>query len=186
MSGAAARGRWVPNAITLARMAATPAIVGLLAAHAYLAALWLTAFAAASDGLDGLLARRYGWHTRLGALLDPAADKLLVNALFVGLWLADVLPLWLAALTLLRDAVLLAGALAWRLRRGPLEIAPSILGKLATFAQLALVLVALAGLALGVPVEHLVGGGIWLVAALTVAAGADYVVRWMQKARTGA
>ncbi|MFC4727832.1 CDP-alcohol phosphatidyltransferase family protein [Coralloluteibacterium thermophilus] len=185
MNTATVPGRWVPNAITLARMAATPAIVWLLATQAHMAALWLTLLAAASDALDGLLARRCGWRTRLGALLDPAADKLLVNALFVGLWLGGVLPGWLAALTFLRDLVLLVGAVAWRLRRGPLEIAPSALGKLATFAQLALVLGALAGLALDVEVAAPVAAGIWVVAALTVAAGLDYVVRWSRRARTG-
>lgn len=174
---------WIPNAITLARIASMPVIVWLLASDAYLAALWLTVAAALSDGLDGFLARHMGWKSRLGALLDPLADKLLVNALFIGLWLAEALPWWLVALTVLRDLVLSLGAAAWHRRHGAFEVEPSWLGKLTTFAQLALVVLALMALALRLPAGAAVASGAWVVAALTVATGLDYVVRWARKAR---
>lgn len=175
--------RWLPNAISLARIASIPAIVVLLVETLHREALWLTVAAGLSDWLDGVLARRLRWTSRLGALLDPLADKLLVNALLVGLWAAGALPGWLAAVTLVRDATLAAGAAAWRLRHGPLRIAPSRLGKATTLAQLALVVAALMHLAYGLVPAAGLAAGAWIVAAMTVAAGADYVVRWQYKAR---
>jgi phosphatidylglycerophosphate synthase len=76
---------WLPNAICVLRMLlVVPLMIALLGEH-YAAAVILLVVAGASDGLDGFLAKTFGWQTRLGSLLDPAADKLLLVSVFVGL-----------------------------------------------------------------------------------------------------
>lgn len=149
-----------------------------------LAALGVAAVAGATDGLDGFLARRFGWQSRLGGILDPLADKLLLDAGFVTLAMVGALPAWLAVLVVGRDLVILAGALAWHLLIGPFNAVPSRLSKLATAAQLSLVLVVLmvaAGL-----LPSLAGRLQWLTAAvalLTLASGLHYVFAWGRQAR---
>jgi cardiolipin synthase len=175
--------RQLPNAITVARMLAVPPLMWLLVHERYPAAWWVALLAGLSDALDGLLAKRFGWFTPLGGLLDPIADKLLLAAGFVGLWLGGHLPGWLMSLVLARDAVIVAGAIAWHLSIGPITAAPSRLSKANTAIQIAFVLWLLGGLAFAqVPVAGQWLGA-WLVAAFTLASGVDYVVRWSVMAR---
>ena len=114
----------LPNAITGLRLAMAPVLLWLLWAGFYRDALWVALVAGASDAVDGLLAKRFGWQSRLGSLLDPIADKLLLGAAMAGLWLAQALPAWLVGLVLARDLVIVAGAVgfvarrAWRKQRG--------------------------------------------------------------------
>ena len=76
--------RWLPNAISLLRIALVAPIVLLIIEGRYGLALGLSMVAGFSDGVDGYLANRFDWHTRIGALLDPIADKLLVSSTSVG------------------------------------------------------------------------------------------------------
>lgn len=174
--------RQLPNAITLARIGMAWPLWRLLIAEDYRPALFLALIAGLSDALDGLLAKRFGWITRLGGLLDPVADKLLLAVGFLGLWWVGQMPGWLVALVLGRDAVILAGALAWQLWVRPLTAAPSWLSKATTAAQIGLVLLVLGRLALGLGSPWLTQAGGWIVAALTVASGLDYVLRWSGRA----
>lgn len=175
--------RQLPNAITVARLLAVPPLMWLLVHERYPAAWWLALVAGVSDALDGLLAKRFGWFTRLGGLLDPIADKLLLAAGFVGLWLGGHVPGWLMWLVVARDAVIVAGAIAWHLTIGPVSAAPTRLSKLNTLVQIGLVLWLLASLAF--PQVPRTGQwlGIWLVAVLTAASGVHYVARWSGLAR---
>jgi cardiolipin synthase len=174
---------FLPNAITLARIGMVPPLWWLLHREDYGPALALTLVAGLSDALDGALAKRFGWESRLGGLLDPIADKLLLAACFLGLWTGGALPGWLLALVLARDLIIVAGAIAWQLLVGPLNAQPTLLSKATTFAQISLVLVVIAQLALSVEAQWMGETLIWLVAALTVASGLDYVLRWSIKAR---
>ena len=90
--------RHLPNAITGLRLAMAPVLFWLLWAGFYREALWVAAVAGASDAVDGVIAKRFGWQSRLGSLLDPVADKLLLGAAMAGLWLAQALPAWLVGL----------------------------------------------------------------------------------------
>lgn len=128
--------RHLPNALTLARIALLLPLVGLMQAGSHRAAFALVLLAAATDVLDGALARRYGWQTRLGGLLDPIADKLLMAACFVGLWSAGFVPGWLLVLVLARDAAIVGGALAYQALVAPVPAEPSRLGKATTAVQL--------------------------------------------------
>ena len=149
----------------------------------YRPALAIALIAGLSDGIDGWLAKRYGWRTRLGGLLDPIADKVLLDGSFVGLWLADATPLWLLLLVLGRDVVIVAGASAYHFLIGPLKGQPTQLGKFTTVAQIALVLALLCELAWPWLPANTATVAIWIVAALTLASGLDYVIRWSLKTR---
>lgn len=175
--------RQLPNALTLARIALLLPLVLSMRAGSHGAAFALLLVAALTDVLDGALARRYGWQTRLGGLLDPIADKLLVAACFVGLWSVGLVPGWLLALVLARDAVIVGGAIAYQALVAPVPPAPSILGKTTTAVQLAYV---------GGGFLHLLGWG-WAggdaglaaaaaVATLTAASGLQYIHIWGRRA----
>ena len=88
--------KWLPNAISFMRIALVAPILMLILRDDFAWALALFALAGFSDGLDGYLAKRFDWHTRLGALLDPVADKLLVAGTFITLAYTQDIPIWLA------------------------------------------------------------------------------------------
>jgi cardiolipin synthase len=171
--------RWLPNAITIARMVAALPLLWLMLRRDFAAAFWLALFAGVSDALDGTLAKRFDWRTRSGALLDPLADKLLLCASFFGLWLGGALPGWIVALVFGRDGALLAGSLTWWRKIGAFVPEPSLLGKFTTFAQIvfvAAVLLQWGGIgALPAAVWPVL---IAVVALATLVSGLDYVLRY--------
>jgi cardiolipin synthase len=175
--------RQIPNVLTALRILLVVPIVALLLQRQFAAAAGLFLLAALSDGLDGLLARRFGWQTRLGGLLDPLADKLLVNACFLALWWLDKVPGWLPALVGLRDLVIVGGALAYHWRIGQVEMAPSALGKASTVAQTGFLWLAMLDLALDRGASPWWPWGVGVVIALILASGLDYVLRWSYRAR---
>lgn len=174
--------RQLPNIITGLRMLLVLPLVWSLRDGNYSMALCVALTAGASDAFDGWLAKRFGWQTRLGGLLDPVADKLLLVASFVGLWLADASPGWVTAVVIGRDVVIVAGAIAYNAVVGPVEGHPTLLSKATTVAQIGLVLTLLVGLAWRPWPVAVPALGVWLVAALTLASGIDYVVRWSLRA----
>ncbi|GLQ92269.1 phosphatidylglycerophosphate synthase [Dyella acidisoli] len=143
-------------------------------------ALALVAVAGASDGLDGFLARHYGWQSRLGGMLDAIADKLLLVSCFVILAWRQETPLWLAAIVCGRDLVIAAGALGWRVLIGPIDPHPSLLSKACTLAQIIYLLTLLLALACWPMLRSTALA--WLVAVLCVASGAHYVWQWSRRA----
>ena len=88
-------------------------VAWLLTREDYRLTLWIFGFAAATDGLDGFLAKRCGWTSELGKILDPLADKILLVGVFVTLAATGVVPLWLAVAAVGRDLVITAGAIAY-------------------------------------------------------------------------
>ncbi|MCX7034394.1 MAG: CDP-alcohol phosphatidyltransferase family protein [Arenimonas sp.] len=170
--------RHLPNAITGFRLAMAPLLLWLLWARHFDWALGVALVAGASDLVDGFLAKRFGWQSRLGSLLDPIADKLMLGLAMLGLWLVAMLPGWLVGLVLARDLVIVAGALAWWRVGGPFDGQPTLLGKLCTLSQLGLVLLCLVELAGWLLPLQARKEGIIAVALLTFASGVDYVVRY--------
>jgi cardiolipin synthase len=126
----------VPNLLSALRLAGVPLFLWLLLGpQADVAALVVLAVASFTDWLDGVLARRLGQYSRLGELLDPAADRLYILAALIGLVLRDIIPWWLAALLIGRDLVLaLTLPVLRRHGYGPPKV--HYLGKAATFALL--------------------------------------------------
>lgn len=174
--------RQLPNLITVLRLALVPPMAWLLAEGRFLEALWVFLAMGFSDGLDGFLAKRFGWRTPLGAYLDPVADKVMLMTAFLTLGVLELLPWWLVAAVILRDLVIIGGAVAYYLVVHRLEMAPSYLSKLNTATQIALVLVVI--VAQLIPLPSWVVPALILVTLLTtLASGVDYVVVWSRRAR---
>lgn len=172
----------LPNTLSLVRIALVAPAVWSLQAQRFRTALALIVLAAVTDALDGYLARRFHWGSRVGSILDPLADKLMLVSVYVALgWLGHV-PVWLAALVVARDAVIVAGALAYHLLIEEVRMDPTGAGKATTAVQLAL-LGAVIGRLAGLPLPAgLVDALVWLAGAVTLWSGADYVYRWTRRA----
>lgn len=126
------------NALTLARLACTVPLVLLVVGDHPAAAFYLFLAAALSDGVDGYVAKRFNGCSPLGAVLDPAADKILVASLFTALAAVGAVPVWLVLLIVSRDLLIVGGAMALRWRVGGFRIEPLVIGKFCTFLQLVL------------------------------------------------
>ncbi len=172
----------LPNLITFVRLALIPVVAYALATHAYALALPIFLVAALSDAADGYIARRFNLTSRLGAALDPIADKL--NVLTATLLLAwqGLLPIWLAAAIVLRDVVIVAGALAYRARLGHLEIAPTWLSKINTVIEFAILLLVMAAAAGWIDAGNWIAIAFVITGTTVVASGVQYVWLWGRKA----
>jgi cardiolipin synthase len=168
----------LPNLITLARLLSVPLTLWLIFNQRYGAAFWVFFAAGVSDALDGFIAKRFDRRTRLGALLDPAADKAMLSGVYVSLGLAGQLPAWLVGLVVLRDFLIVLGFFLIRTTAGPQQLGPLYVSKVNTLMQIALVGFVLARLGLAVET----GLATWLliavVAVTTVLSGLVYLVRW--------
>lgn len=166
------------NWLTVLRILLIPVFVSLLVYRKPGLALLVFGVAALTDLLDGYVARRHGLQSRLGAFLDPMADKLLLVSSFVTLTWLKTLPFWIAAVVISRDVILMFGALMIHMAGGRIYPRPTRVGKAATFFQ---VLTVLTGLA--TRFVH-VGGPLtivmWLAAAFTIISGLQYIVQGMR------
>ena len=122
----------LPNALSLVRLLGVPVFLWLVLTHHDAAAIVVLAVAGISDYLDGQVARRWNQVSRLGQLLDPAADRLYILAILVGLTARDVIPPWLTLLVVARD-LLLASTLPLLRRHGYGPLPVNFAGKAATF-----------------------------------------------------
>jgi cardiolipin synthase len=169
------------NQLTLLRVLLIPAFV-LFLVYGYLGWALVTFLAAgATDGLDGLIARRTGQKTTLGAWLDPVADKLLLVTTFVVLTLPDLgfanrIPLWLTVAVISRDVAIVLTVVIVNLAVGHRTFHPSIWGKGATAIY---VLTGVAVLTFNYLRERspVVTGLIYLSLAITIVSAVDYVFR---------
>jgi CDP-diacylglycerol--glycerol-3-phosphate 3-phosphatidyltransferase len=162
----------LPNALTVARFAAIPIFIALLATadggHSWPAAMVFAA-AGATDQLDGWLARRWRVESRFGTIADPLADRLMIDAAVVGLFLHGRLPWPALALILARDLVLLAGYKVLAPRG--YELSVNVLGKVATWIlYLALALMLATPEGTDYPLVLF-----WIGLGLALLAGAAYV-----------
>ena len=134
------------------------------------------AIASATDVLDGFLARRLQAGSKIGALLDPVADKVLLSGSFLTLGLKGVIPFWLMAIVLGRDLLILGFAIVALARKTRRDFPPSVWGKASTAAQIAYVLFAVGHEAAITPliVATILG---WIAAALTLWSGIDYFIK---------
>lgn len=176
---------WLPNAISLMRMALVVPILLLILEDSFgwaLALFWLAGF---SDGVDGYLAKRFNWHTRLGALLDPVADKLLVAGMFITLAYTQHIPMWLAAIVISRDLVIVAGAIAYNFLIEPVDGEPTSISKINTVLELLFLLFVLSRAGYDWPdrITITILGAAILVTV--VISGVDYVWSWSRRARRG-
>jgi cardiolipin synthase len=170
--------RDLPNIISILRLLIVLPVVYLLLQENYRAALVLFALAGVSDALDGFIAKRFGWTSRLGSILDPVADKALLMSTYVTLGILNLLPVWLVVAIILRDLLIFTGALAYHFLIGKYEMSPSLLSKINTFAQIILALaVVMSADVFEIPRQFL-QLLIYTVLATTVLSGVDYVWNW--------
>jgi cardiolipin synthase (CMP-forming) len=131
----------IANQLTLLRLALTPVLVVLIVSHQLNWALVVFVVAGVTDLLDGLIARRGHQLTKLGAMLDPVADKLLLGSCYVALtWTSGLhlhIPAWLTIVALSRDATIIVVVAVVHLTMGHRSFPPSMLGKLTTVSQVA-------------------------------------------------
>ena len=174
--------RWLPNAICVVRLLLVLPLVLLLIDEQYIAALALIVVAGVSDALDGYLAKTFDWRSRLGGLLDPAADKLLLVSIFLTLTYAGLVPLAVTVIVVGRDVVIVLGAVIYQLLIAPVEAEPTAISKLNTACQLGFVLFTISNVAFGWPprISLLVLGA--AVVFTSVASGLNYVLRWSTRA----
>jgi cardiolipin synthase (CMP-forming) len=166
------------NWLTVLRILLIPVFVTLLVYRRPGLALLVFALAAFTDLLDGWVARRLKDESTLGAFLDPMADKLLLTASFVTLAYLKVLPFWIAAVVITRDAILVSGALLIYMLGGRIHPRPTWAGKAATFFQVLAVLTGL--LARFFQVQLAPRPVLWVAAAFTIISGLQYIVQGMR------
>ncbi|HEX2525072.1 MAG TPA: CDP-alcohol phosphatidyltransferase family protein [Geminicoccus sp.] len=175
------------NGLTTLRLLAVVPIGLLIQSGHYAAAFWLFLAAGLTDVADGFIAKRFAGISRVGVVLDPVADKMLLVGIFLVLSWQGVVPSWLLGLVVARDLLLSLGTLVLRARVEGFEIVPSLLGKACTFAQLIYVGAVLAE----------AGRMFWfasdvatmtlpLMALLTIASGCAYMIGAVRIAVTGA
>jgi cardiolipin synthase (CMP-forming) len=174
--------RHIPNIISAIRILLVAPIAVALAHHQLETTIVLFGVAALSDAADGYLAKRYGWQSELGAVLDPAADKLLMATVFITLAYMKLVPLWLMATAVARDAIIVLGALLYRYWLGPLNVRPSIVSKFNTLCQAAFILAVVGREEFSVPPAWGVSVLGALVFVTVVISGIDYVLIYGRRA----
>lgn len=174
--------RQLPNLLTILRLALIAPFVWCLTEDEPGWALGLFTLAGFTDALDGFLAERYDWRTWLGGVLDPVADKALLISAFLALGWAGLAPWWLVALVLLRDAIIVAGAVAYHFLIARFSARPSLLSKANTLAQLGFVFLVLADSVFDLFGATTATALLVLVCLTTVSSGLHYVVEWGARA----
>lgn len=175
----------IPNFISLGRVISAPVTFWLLLSGESRAAFFVFLCAGISDAVDGYLAKRFGWRTKLGAYLDPLADKLLIVSIFIALATREELPLWLVIAVVSRDILIVAAVLLSWLMDHPVRVKPLLVSKLNTVAQIVLACTVLAdnGFSLGLATVRL--ALVWITGILTFVSLAAYLKSWFMHMTTG-
>lgn len=168
----------IPNVISIIRIGFVLPIVVALLHRQFALALLLFAVAGVSDGLDGYIAKRYHYESRLGSILDPLADKLLLVSTYIALGWLGQLPLWLVYTVVGRDFLILCGALAYHFLVGQYAMSPTLISKLNTFVQIVLGLAVVFSRGVYELPPNLLVTAVYVVFVTTLLSGMDYVWTW--------
>ncbi|MCB1678737.1 MAG: CDP-alcohol phosphatidyltransferase family protein [Halioglobus sp.] len=174
--------QYLPNSLTVTRLLLALPLGALILRHEFGWALLVGCIAGVTDALDGFCARRLGVLSRLGAALDPIADKVLITVVFLCFAQLALIPWYLAVVVIARDVIIVCGALCYHWLIGPFEFAATRLSKINMFVQIGFcALLLVAQVVPSIPPQFLVGGTA-LVLFTAVASGLDYVLSWTLKA----
>jgi cardiolipin synthase len=175
----------VPNLLTVFRMVLIPVFVSLLFYQRFVLALTVFVLAGVTDGLDGLLARRFNQKSQLGTILDPIADKLMLVTSFVVLSMRSVfpqpvpshlpVPFWVTVAVISRDVFILVGAAAINIVTGFRGFRPSMLGKINTTVQIAAITAIIFAASFPYGTGYYLPTIYTIVFAFSVLSGAHYV-----------
>jgi cardiolipin synthase (CMP-forming) len=168
----------IPNLITLTRLMSVPLMIWLIVSERFGVAFCVFAGAGVSDALDGFIAKRFDCRTRLGALLDPVADKALLSSVYVAVGIAGLLPNWLVILVVFRDLTIIGGFILLQTISAPRNFDPLYISKVNTLMQIALVGFVLGRLGLGFRDGALTNVLVAITAVTTLLSGLSYLVRW--------
>jgi cardiolipin synthase len=169
----------IPNLLSLLRLALTPLFLISVVNGRPGVALLIFAFAGVTDALDGFIARRYGLQSRLGAYLDPVADKLLLTCAYVvlaipGLHHGVLIPAWITVMVIARDVIIVGVALVLYLATGRSRFPPTFISKVNTIVQLVTAILVLASGVWRV-LQPVAEWAVWGVALTTFASGISYI-----------
>ena len=167
----------LPNIISILRIVLVVPIVWALLQEYFILALVLFTVAGASDALDGFLAKHFHWESRLGSILDPLADKLLLIASFASLTWIGLIPAWLFWMALGRDFLIVIGGVAYHYLLGKFDLTPVWSSKFNTALQILLVILAILE-PLWSPLAGMVNIFTWMVMASILISGTEYIVVW--------
>jgi cardiolipin synthase len=170
----------IPNFITIGRLFLVPLAVLMIGQGEWLAAFLIFLTAGISDAVDGFLAKRFDMASELGAFLDPIADKALIVAIYVTLAIGGVIPVWLTILVVSRDIMIVSGVILSWIMDNPVEIAPLIVSKLNTVAQIGFAALVLGTKAFAFDVGQGLALASALVALLTIASMGAYLAVWLK------
>ena len=131
----------LPNLISLIRLLLVAPSVSLFLNQNYLLTLLLVVVISVSDGIDGFLARKFGWVSDFGSILDPIADKVLIVIFFILFGLHGLIPIELMAVVIIRDFLILYGYINMRMLGSKTIIAPDPLSKINTFFEFILIVI---------------------------------------------
>jgi len=176
--------KWIPNIISIFRILLILPVLLLIFRSQYQWALFLFLIAALSDALDGYLAKHFGWRTRVGALLDPVADKLLIAGSYIVLAWLNLIPFWLAAIVVSRDLIIAIGVFIYSFIIEPFEGEATRISKINTFLELLFVLVILCSIAFdwsANSVITVIGSAVLVTVFIS---GIDYIISWIRRIRS--
>jgi cardiolipin synthase len=174
--------QYLPNALTFSRLLLAGPLGYFILHQNYEWALATGALAGLTDALDGFLARRLGALSRLGAAVDPIADKVLITVAFVCFAATGLIPWYLALAVIIRDLVIVLGAVCYHWLVGEFEFSATPLSKANMFIQICFCMLVLAAqIATWIPSLAITTGSM-AVLFIAGASGSDYVFKWSAKA----
>ena len=172
----------IPNIITIGRIILVAPLLWLLVKGEYQSAFYIFVVAGLSDGLDGLLARRFDWTSRVGSILDPLADKLLMVGSFCVLAWISLIPIWLLSIVVARDALIMAAVPVAQRTLGNFDFEPRMLSKINTATQNLFIFVLLYQLAYAKLPAVITPMLMKIVLFTTIFSFLDYMMAWYMKA----
>lgn len=174
-----------PNLITIARILMVPLSIWLVITAQFMAAFIVFIAAGISDAVDGFLAKRLEQATRLGAYLDPLADKAMLVSMYISLGMLEYLPAWLAILVASRDVLIIGAVLLSWVMGKPVKVRPLMISKVNTVAQIVLAVAVLGLLGFGRNLPGVIELANWVVGALTILSGGAYMRNWLAHMTNG-
>jgi len=179
----------IPNLVSAIRIVLVYPIVLLLFRNEFEMALILFTIACITDLVDGYIARSFNWQSQIGGWFDPIADKFLLNAVYLCLWLmsASYVPLWLLICVIGRDLLIIIGVIYYYYRIEKVAASPTMISKLNTFMQLVLIFLILLHQSFvenklsGIP-SLILDGTMFIVLGLTLMSGIWYFILGIKRA----
>jgi len=146
---------FIPNLLSIIRIYLMYPLLSFISEENYLFALYVFIFAAATDGLDGYLARVMNWQTDLGKILDPIADKILLIGTVFILWMNSYIPIFVLTVFVLRDFIIIMGAAFHMTVYETAAPNPNIFGKITTFVHIGYLAVVFVDIIFGLNLTNL-------------------------------